>query len=238
VTEQEIQELLEGVNSLYPSLGLSSSDALFVHCGLVPISDVNPRTGNVKRANHYTIRNHKADGIDGLISLVGVKYTTARDVAEKVVDLVFRNRNLNPPNSNSANIPLVGGDIEQFDAFQEVELKKRLCGLDEGVIKEFICNYGTDYPKVLKYMEETKSGLFDSPDDTPLMSQVIYSVRHEMALKLSDVILRRTGIGTIGYPGDAQLQFCASVMREELGWDFARMQREILELKDSFPNQN
>lgn len=67
----------------YPWAGLREQDVAVVHCGLVPGSgDASGLATSTSLADHES-----ADGLPGLISVVGVKYTTARGVAERVVDL-------------------------------------------------------------------------------------------------------------------------------------------------------
>jgi glycerol-3-phosphate dehydrogenase len=237
VTEQDIQELLDGMNRVYPSADLRVEDVSFVHCGLVPISGVSGKTGEAKRAKHYSIRNHGHEGLPGLISVLGVKYTTARDVAEKVVNLVYRSWGQEFPPSSSAYAPLYGGDIDRFGSYQETEINKKPCGLDQEIVRELTFNYGTAYPKVLSYLNQQGVSFFEdeTPETAILKAQVIYAIRHEMALKLSDVIFRRTGLGAIGDPGEKTLALCADVMKAELSWDSERVQREIREVKESFP---
>jgi glycerol-3-phosphate dehydrogenase len=46
-------------------------------------------------------------------------------------------------------------------------------------------------------------------------------------MKLTDVVLRRTGLGTHAYPGQAALRICASIMSRELGWSELRLNEEI-----------
>ena len=48
-----------------------------------------------------------------------------------------------------------------------------------------------------------------------------------MARTLNDVILRRTGIGTLGYPGDEVIGRVATIVAGELGWDDGRKEQEI-----------
>jgi glycerol-3-phosphate dehydrogenase len=55
-----------------------------------------------------------------------------------------------------------------------------------------------------------------------------------MAQKLSDVIFRRTELGTAGYPGDACLRTCAEIMAGELGWQKKRMFQELDEVHQAF----
>jgi glycerol-3-phosphate dehydrogenase len=39
-----------------------------------------------------------------------------------------------------------------------------------------------------------------------------------MAVQLDDVIFRRTGLGTLGHPGRACVNRCATIMGDALGW--------------------
>ena len=51
------------------------------------------------------------------------------------------------------------------------------------------------------------------------MLAIVAAVREEMAQTLSDVIFRRTDLGTGGHPGQTELSECAQLVAEELGWD-------------------
>jgi len=70
----------------FPWAGLHRSDVALVHEGLVP-----GRGGAAGLGTRPRLHDHGAeDGLVGLFSLQGVKYTTARPEAEKAVDLVAR----------------------------------------------------------------------------------------------------------------------------------------------------
>jgi len=43
------------------------------------------------------------------------------------------------------------------------------------------------------------------------------------------VVMRRTGLGTLGDPGEAALRQVAGLMAGELGWDAARVESEVRE---------
>jgi glycerol-3-phosphate dehydrogenase len=60
-------------------------------------------------------------------------------------------------------------------------------------------------------------------------------VRNEMASTLSDVVMRRLGLGSAERPADETLAACASIAGDELGWSLARREREIQSVRDSFP---
>ena len=52
-------------------------------------------------------------------------------------------------------------------------------------------------------------------------------MRHEMARTLSDIVMRRTGIGTLGNPGEDVLRKVAAVAAKELNWTAEKMEQEI-----------
>jgi glycerol-3-phosphate dehydrogenase len=52
-----------------------------------------------------------------------------------------------------------------------------------------------------------------------------------MAVKLCDVVLRRTGLGVEGYPGRDAIEAVARLMAECLKWDKSRMEAEIDEVE-------
>lgn len=52
------------------------------------------------------------------------------------------------------------------------------------------------------------------------------AVQEEMALSLSDVVLRRLDLGTVGEPAVEEVETVAAVMFHELGWDAARLAAE------------
>jgi glycerol-3-phosphate dehydrogenase len=62
----------------------------------------------------------------------------------------------------------------------------------------------------------------------------VHAVREEMAQKLTDVVFRRTGLGTVGHPGEDALSACASIMGRELGWNRERTGKELSDVRDVF----
>jgi glycerol-3-phosphate dehydrogenase len=56
---------------------------------------------------------------------------------------------------------------------------------------------------------------------------VVHAVESEMAITLQDVIYRRTGLGTIGYPGRNCVERCAGIMSKLCGWDDDKKVREM-----------
>jgi glycerol-3-phosphate dehydrogenase len=114
--------------------------------------------------------------------------------------------------------PVHGGRIERFDDFLGEALRKQGKRLDEEVVRELVLCYGSEYPAVLQHMDKDPGADRRVAGDRPTIRAMIrHAVLHEMALRLGDVIFRRTGLGTIGDPGEECLRTCAGMMGE-LGW--------------------
>jgi glycerol-3-phosphate dehydrogenase len=233
VTENDVRTFLEDINRAYPPANLSAEAVALAHGGLVPISGVDRRTGRVQLATCYQIHDFRDHGVKGMVSVVGVKYTTARHVAQKVVDRVFELWECKPPKSASALIPLHGGEIEQFEAFLRTQISKRPCGLGEEAIRRLVYNYGSAYPAVLQYLDRHAERCREDVLEV-LQAEVLHGIREEMAQKLSDIVFRRTELGTAGHPGDQALRFCADIMAAELGWSPSQTQREMREVAEMF----
>ena len=58
-------------------------------------------------------------------------------------------------------------------------------------------------------------------------AEIVYAVTSEMAVRLSDALLRRTDAGTRGHPGPAAVETAAMLMAERLGWNDRRRADEI-----------
>jgi len=70
-----------------------------------------------------------------------------------------------------------------------------------------------------------------------LAAEVIHSAREEMACHLDDFVFRRSGLGTLGNPGEGILRRCAELMGDELGWDASRADQEVAQTVRGFVQQ-
>lgn len=84
VPEAAVIRFLGEAARAFPWAGLDTADVSLVHRGLVPAR--GGREGLETRSE--VVDHEEKDGVPGLISLRGVKFTTARAEAEKAVDIV------------------------------------------------------------------------------------------------------------------------------------------------------
>jgi glycerol-3-phosphate dehydrogenase len=88
-------------------------------------------------------------------------------------------------------------------------------------------NYGTECEAILKLARENAALAQIVNADGEILAQVTYAIRNEMARTLTDIVMRRTGIGTLGNPGNEVLQKVAAIAAGELGWDAGKVREEI-----------
>jgi glycerol-3-phosphate dehydrogenase len=235
VTEREIREFLDQINSAFPAASLGREDICFFHAGLVPMGG-EERGLTADLATRYRICDHSAhEGLEGLISVVSVKFTEARHVGEELVDRIFDRLGKKPPRSLTRNTPVCGGEIERFDEFLAGEKAKQQESFRPEVIEHLIYNYGAEYSRMIEYFDEDPAASQPvSCASLVLKAEVLHGIREEMAQKLTDVIFRRTELGIAGDPGQDCLATCAGIMGRELGWNEARVHQEINEAKTAF----
>lgn len=238
ITEEDIQTFMNELNAAYPPAALKREDISFFYGGLLPMEPSNgpAKRDDVRLVKHYTLCDHQQEeGLQGLITVVGVKYTTARDVAEKTIDLVFKKLGRQPPRCHTHEIPVHGGEIRRFTEFVNQEIARAPFGLPPALIKPLVLNYGSAYGEVLKYLDTDKTAAAPVVSGlSVLKAEVLYNIREEMAQKLGDVIRRRTELGSAGYPGNAAVENAAAIMAAELGWNAGRVQQEIREVKEIY----
>jgi glycerol-3-phosphate dehydrogenase len=235
VTESDIHDLIDAVNIAYPPAKLSREDVSFIHGGLLPANHADLKNGTVNLKKNLKIYDHRDTGIRGFLSVEGVKYTTARHVAVKVIDRVFEESGKTPRHSLSHQVNLHGGEIEIFDDYLKTAVQQKPCGLGPEEVERLVKNYGSAYANVLQYAEKSEgSSAVITDRQIVIKAETIYAVREEMAKKLADVIFRRTETGTAGHPGEDILASTARIMGEEMGWNLNKEKQEVDEVSEIF----
>ena len=238
MSQEEIHHLLQEINDIYPAASLKREDIYHVYQGLLPINGQDSNRGDVQIAKQYRIIDHaEKDHLEGLISVTGVKLTTARDVAEKVVNLIMKKLRCSPVTCRTAGTPLAGGHIERFDDYLKKAIAHKPAEFDSEVITHLVYHYGTYYLKILDHIaNRPELGQRISPDLSVIKAEIVYAVQEEMAIRLSDVICRRTALAYKGLPDEACLLTCAHYMAEEFGWNATKIEQEIDMVRKSYSN--
>ncbi|HEX2225776.1 MAG TPA: glycerol-3-phosphate dehydrogenase/oxidase [Candidatus Binatia bacterium] len=151
VSEDEIREFIFEINSAFDTGILKRKDVHALLCGLVP-SAAGGNDERVQLRKRYEIRDHeREDGIHGLLSIAGVKYTTARAVAQKVVDVVLKKLRRKFVRCQTGDIAAVGGRVGCFEEFSHQALKTKPKGVSQETLHHLLRAYGSEYQTILKY---------------------------------------------------------------------------------------
>jgi glycerol-3-phosphate dehydrogenase len=232
ISEDEIREYIEEFNHAYTDAQLTYDDVYWANIGLLPQAESCPRE-DPQYEKHYTIIDHvQSDGIKGLITVVGVKWTTARDVAEKAVSAAISY--LKPAVSrqmSSAQRTLYGCGYGHFDHFVEHAKQNRPPWLDLATLQRLIESHGDACYQIVELASNDPSlrEIVCLRSHT-IAAEIVHAVRDEMAVALCDVMLRRTPIGTLGWPGEIVVRRVSSILASELNWDHGRTEDEIARL--------
>lgn len=236
VTKKELEEYLDEVNAAYPSLELSLSDISKWNAGLVLFGENKSDATDLSFGKRSQIIDHAKDyQLEGLVTLIGVRATTSRGVAEKAIDLVSKKLGRPTGKSQTDSTPIFGGKIECKDTFFNTILPQACPDLESEVLKALGHNYGSEFERVLDLVKEDSSLGKTVGKSFVLKAEIIHAIRFEMAQKLADVVLRRTDLATGEYPGEEAMQTCGNIMAKELGWNKENIEREIQEIKSKFP---
>jgi glycerol-3-phosphate dehydrogenase len=151
-------------------------DIINWHSGWLPLkAGAEPGRPHALAERPRVLGHGLSDGIRHLFSVEGVKFTTARAVAQQAVDRIFDDLGQPSPPCRTRKVPL---------------------------------NTGT----------------------MPQRGDLVPAIREEMAIKLADLVFRRTELGTPPGPERAMVQGAARLMGTELGWDARRRESEVEEV--------
>jgi glycerol-3-phosphate dehydrogenase len=214
-SRQQIDEVIEQINAAAPGLDLRRHQVLRVHAGLLPAA----ARGETELTARPIIHDHGASGGPaGLVSVSGVKYTTARDVAERALGVAF-----------AGDLPAAREAAERPPAaiWPDLAALERLAAGAE-VAGE------SRAPAEARVAGETRVAAETGADDTVdsgahgrLAQRVRQLAEDEAVLHLDDLLLRR---GDWGEDPERALRLGRPVAAA-LGWDEARAAAELTRLE-------
>lgn len=224
------RELIAAVNDSIPGAALSEREVRLVHRGLLP--------GTAERlADAPILIDHAAcHGVPGAVTMIGVKWTTARRVAELAVDLCVRRLGRARRAGHTAHAVLPASRYTSL-ADLAAEPSDALANAGVAVVERLKVLYGSDHRAVARLAADCPALATPLGESLTIGAQVVYAIRHEMARHLDDIVLRRTELGSAGHPGVTALSAAAAVAAAELRWSDARIGEEIARAVTYYPDR-
>ena len=181
-TNDDVRYLLDSANAFFPRAALRPDDVVSAWAGIRPLLPTTGSAGSASREHAIGL------GRDGVVTITGGKLTTYRIMAAQVVDVVMQRLARPRAKGGTTRLPLPGGDFESLDALTGM-IVREVGDLD--IAAHLARTFGSEWRAV--WEEITNDGTSRLVDDLPYtVGELRYSARHELALTLGDLLIRRT----------------------------------------------
>ena len=226
VTAAEVDAAIADANSAFPALGLTRDDITLVHRGIVP-AQKGPNGAALLATPQ--ILDHDRDGVAGAMTVIGVKYTTARRVGARAAEAAIRR--LGKPSLRAwkpAHDILPGAGIADHEALTIETARAVGLELAPPIIRHLNAIYGDRSAAIVRLMaERTDWRMPIVPGRPNVGAEIVHAIRFELAMTLADIVIRRTELGAMGHPGKDIVSACAQIAADELDWSADRRDREV-----------
>lgn len=226
---EEVDYILDETNQVLPQARLTEDDLLWGYTGVRPLPySPDGDVGDITR--RHTFHDH-APQVEGLVSLVGGKLTTFRQVGEEAADLALKKLGARKRRCATRRLRLPGAGVLNLDRFTEAFT--RTSGLDERIARRVAELYGsrargvaeraaTD-PRAREVVDETH-GL--------TVAEISFALEEEFAVSLTDILARRTIVGIGPTVPDDVIDRVAQAAARLTGWSDERTDRELRAFRD------
>jgi glycerol-3-phosphate dehydrogenase len=228
--------LINAVNTTFPRVALSVDDIESSWAGLRPLIHEDG-----KSASQLSRKDEIFESTSGLISIAGGKLTGYRKMAERVVNLVikkhFPSQKFNKCFTSKIKLP--GSDFTTRKSLRKykanVYKKIREFELSEQHAQYLVDNYGTQTEVIIQLFDNI---LENSDAELKLLkAELLFCVNHEMVIKLSDFMVRRTGLLYFDIDKVIKTKHAAAeLMKELLKWSDAQMLEELANVEELISN--
>jgi len=173
VSKMSILGLLEEVNENFYGADLKYEDVRFYYGGLRPLAD-NDTENSYESSRKYEIFDNADEGLDGLFTVEGGKYTTSRQLAVDVMKKLQTRFGKKFSEEVSHHQPLRGSDIKNMDVFLR-KLKTDYPDFSNATVEYLGKNYGTECHAVFQLARKNAKLAEVLNDDGEILAEVTYA---------------------------------------------------------------
>ncbi|HEU5400196.1 MAG TPA: glycerol-3-phosphate dehydrogenase/oxidase [Terriglobales bacterium] len=186
----EIDYLLQSANKLFPRAGLGVSDVHYAFAGIRPLpfmEDTAP-SAITRKALLY---DHRQDGVEGMISVIGGKLTTAASLARRCAKAI----GIHTVPVSEAPVPINDANGIETTVRRWADAMARHVGVSPNFAEQTASLYGPSALAVLNIAASDEQMMQTlCPHTQRVVAEAIYALRSEHAVMLSDVLLRRVPV--------------------------------------------
>jgi glycerol-3-phosphate dehydrogenase len=222
--DDEIDYLIRDTNRVIPGGGLRREQVRYAYSGVRPLPYVEEGAEAAITRRHI-VHDHEPD-VHGLISIIGGKLTTYRNLAERAVDLVMRKRGRPPGLCFTKSVPLPGastGDFLKYAAEFRIWSE-----LDGETVDRLLRIYGTQSRQLIESSRHDPDLLEPIPGaPQTIQGEIPFALRWERAQTLTDVLMRRTMLGLNADHALDAVEAVAGIASSVNEWDATRRRSEV-----------
>lgn len=219
---EEQDYILQSLKLTFPEIALSDDDVVFSYSGIRPLPKSDHKfTGRITRG-HFI---HRLEGVVPQFCMVGGKWTTFRAFAEQAADAVMSELG-HERKTTTLHLPIGGGAGYPADPQVLVRTLAERYAVTPDRAAYLVDAYGTRADDVLAFCAGCNHDDPLVPSAMITTGEIRFLIRHEVVVRLSDIVLRRTGMAITGEISSDLIAAIAAVAADELGWDAARAQQE------------
>ncbi len=228
--DRDVHYLLESLNHTFPEANLTQEDVFSSFAALRPlIAEYDVPESEVSR--DYRVVRDAA----GMISLLGGKLTTYRRAAMRIVRLASRDlrRAGRLPHGPEVRPAWRASEVGSNRLRRRASRDAESMGLDGDIVENGVASYGPRWHRVLEIAQDEALRRRIVPGLPYILAEVVHSQEHEMALKLEDVLVRRTKVmHEDADHGLGVAEEVAGLMAQYAGWSDERVKQELEEYEN------
>ncbi len=221
---EEVDYILRETNRILPQARLTDEDLLWGYTGVRPLP-YTPEgdVGDITR--RHAFHDH-APQIEGLVSLVGGKLTTFRQVGEEATDMTLKKLGARRRRPVTRRLILPGAGVLDLERFTEAFVDTS--GFDNRVARRLVRLYGSRAQHVAK-RAAADSAVREVIDEASglTVAEIAFVLEDEFAGSLTDILARRTMVGIGPTMPDDTIDQVARVATRLAGWSDERTEREL-----------
>jgi glycerol-3-phosphate dehydrogenase len=223
---EEVDYLVRSFRRLFPSVPFHTSDIRASFAGVRPLPFVSDRSPASITRNHLLV-DHKDDGAEGMISVIGGKLTTAASVARDVARAI----GIEVPEPRGYSVRNLTAARERLLDFEgEVASRGTLPHATASAIVRWFGPASLEIAELAASDEDLRIPL--TPESDHILAEAVFAVQREHATTLADILLRRVPVAfSPTWPADSAS--AASRIGRALNWDSQRIGHEV----DSFSEE-
>jgi len=211
ISTQEVNYLLQAIDSQFPQADISYKDILSTFAGVRPVVASGGYVAPSKEKREHSIAQYA-----GIISVAGGKLTTFDIIAKQVITRACAAIGQAKPSFiNTVFEPCTSSELNGLPKFVQAQIQACYGNLSE------------------VFRQQAKASLLNTVSYSKhLWAELVWAAKYEQIQHLDDLLLRRTRLGNVLPNGAAEhLRDIKELCFKGLGWNEEKWQQEICRYK-------